>query len=63
MKEETLMREGIAALMDKLGPVETSRFLAMERPKRKESVRRHRQWQEGLDEEMFLDGLFKTSDK
>lgn len=44
--------------MEKLGPVETSRFLAMDRPKRMESVKRHRQWQKDLDQGAFLDSVF-----
>ena len=59
MKEETLIDEAIGVLMKKLGPVETSRFLAIPRPKRTESVRRHRRWQARLDKDTFFDGVFK----
>ena len=59
MKEETLIDEAIGVLMKKFGPVETSRFLAMPRPKRTESVRRHRRWQERLDKDTFFDGVFE----
>jgi len=59
MKEETLIDEAIGVLMKKFGPVETSRFLAIPRPKRTESVRRHRRWQARLDKDTFFDGVFK----
>jgi len=58
LKEDVLLHKAIAALMEKLGPVETSRFLAMDRPKRMESVKRHRRWQRDLDQEAFLDTIF-----
>ncbi len=58
LKEEVLLRKAIALLMEGLGPVETSRFLAMDRPKRTESVRRHRLWQKQLDQDSFLNTVF-----
>jgi hypothetical protein len=58
MKEDVLLHKAIAVLMEKLGPVETSRFLAMDRPRRMESVKRHRQWQRKLDQKEFLDTVF-----
>ena len=35
--------------MEKLGPVETNRFLSLPAKKRIESVKRHRSWQSKLD--------------
>lgn len=58
MKEEDLLHVAVSTLMDKLGPVETSRFLAMERPRRMESVKRHRHWQKALDRDAFLSDVF-----
>ena len=58
MKEDDLLHIAISTLMEKLGPVETSRFLAMERPRRTESVKRHRHWQKALDKNAFLSDVF-----
>ena len=58
LKEDVLVQKAVAALMEKLGPVETSRFLAMDRSRRTESVRRHRRWQKQLDRKTFLDTVF-----
>jgi hypothetical protein len=58
MKEDDLLHGAISALMEKLGPVETSRFLAMDRPRRTESIKRHRKWQKSLDREAFLTEVF-----
>jgi hypothetical protein len=61
--EDRLIRRALEALMAALGPVETLRFLALPRPRRLESVRRHRHWQAGLDQEQFLDQVFGPSRK
>jgi len=45
-------------LVHELGPVETSRFLAIPQQRREESVQRHRQWQDGLNQEGFLNDVF-----
>ncbi len=45
-------------LMEKLGPIETSRFLSFPPQKRIESVKRHQKWQSELDKNKFLDDLF-----
>ena len=58
VKEEELLKKAISILTDKLGPVETSRFLSMQRAKRIESVKRHRRWQKELDEKQFLKEIF-----
>jgi len=59
IKEEELLKKAISILTDKLGPVETSRFLSMQRAKRTESVKRHRDWQSKLDKEEFFISVFK----
>ena len=56
--EEKLIQQAMQALFKALGPVETTRFLALERAKRLESVERHRQWQDSLDRTQFYDQLF-----
>ncbi len=58
--EDTLIEESIKALMEKMGPVETMRFINMPRKKRIESVRWHREWQKLLDKERFFEEVFKN---
>ncbi len=58
MDENTLIRKSIEVLMEKIGPVETIRFINIPRKKRLESVRRHREWQKMLDKEKFFDEVF-----
>ena len=59
MDEDTLIRKSIEVLMEKIGPVETIRFINIPRKKRLESVRRHREWQKMLDKEKFFDEVFR----
>ena len=56
--EEQLITKAVAVLVKELGPVEASRFLALPRKKRVESVKRHRQWQAQLQQEEFFDRVF-----
>ena len=58
MDEEIMVKKGIKALINELGPMEATRFINMPRKKRVESVKRHREWQKTLDEEVFLDQVF-----
>jgi hypothetical protein len=62
MKDEELLERAIELLMEHLGPVETSRFLALPSKKRIESVRRHRLWQASLDKDAFFDTVFSPRD-
>jgi transposase-like protein len=59
IEEKDLFEKAIQILMDNLGPVETSRFLAISEMKRMESVKRHRLWQSGLDKDAFFNTVFK----
>ena len=61
LTEEELIERGLEALMTALGPVETMRFLTLPRPRRLESVERHRRWQERLDQDQFFDQIFKDN--
>lgn len=63
LPEDELIRQGIEALMKALGPIETTRFLALPHPPRTESVQRHRRWQATLDEETFFGQVFGAPDK
>jgi hypothetical protein len=58
ISEENLFKKVVDILMDKLGPVETTRFLAMPAKKRIESVKRHRLWQGKLDKDKFFSVVF-----
>lgn len=61
LPEEELIRRGLAALMQNLGPVETARFLTLPRRPRVESVERHRRWQDGLDQTEFFAQIFGST--
>ncbi|HKZ83544.1 MAG TPA: hypothetical protein VJ793_07790 [Anaerolineae bacterium] len=58
LPEEELIERGLAALIKALGPVEAMRFLTLPRPRRMESVKRHRQWQVALNRKQFFDQVF-----
>jgi len=61
--EEQLITKAVDVLVKELGPVEASRFLALPRKKRVESVKRHRQWQAQLQQEEFFDRVFGAQSK
>ena len=56
--EEKLITKAVNVLVKELGPVEASRFLALPKKKRMESVKRHRQWQAQLQPAEFFDRVF-----
>jgi hypothetical protein len=56
--EEELITKAVDVLVKELGPVEASRFLALPKKKRIESVKRHRQWQAQLQPAEFFDRVF-----
>jgi hypothetical protein len=58
LKDEKLLKQDIDILMEKLGPIETSRFLSFSPQERIESVKRYQKWQSELDKNKFLDDLF-----
>jgi hypothetical protein len=58
LPEDELIEQALQALFKALGPVEATRFLTLPRPRRVESVQRHRQWQTTLQQEPFFDQLF-----
>ena len=61
LPDDELIQKALTALMQALGPVETMRFLNLPRQQRLESVKRHRQWQETLEEIQFYDQVFGAS--
>lgn len=56
--EKQLITKAVDVLVKELGPVEASRFLALPKKKRMESVKRHRQWQAELQHTEFFDRVF-----
>ena len=56
--EDMLIQQVIDVLMDKLGPVETMRFLSLPVKKKVESVKRHRIWQSKLEKDKFFNAVF-----
>lgn len=58
LPEEQLIQKALETLMTALGPMEATRFLSLLQDGRVESVTRHRQWQQTLDQKTFFDQLF-----
>lgn len=58
IKEDELYKKGISLLLEKLGPIETNRFLSLSKGKRVESVKRHREWQGHLNKKKFIKEIF-----
>jgi len=59
INEDELLKKAITILSEKLGPVETNRFLSLNKRRRTESVKRHKEWQKNLNKENFLKEIFK----
>lgn len=58
ISEEELLNRAIKILTEKLGPLETSRFLSIASRKRMESVKRHQKWQSKLNKEKLFKEIF-----
>lgn len=58
LDEEVVIKKAVEILVKELGPVETIRFINMPKKKRLESVKRHREWQKGLNKDRFFDEIF-----
>ena len=56
--EERLITKAVDVLVKELGPVDATRFLALPKKTRIESVKRHRQWQAQLQRQGFFDRIF-----
>lgn len=61
LPEDELIQRGLEALTNALGPIETTRFLALSRVPRMESVQRHRRWQATLDQQVFFNQVFGST--
>lgn len=59
MDDKTLIEQGVAALLNKLGPIDAIRFFNLSRTDRTESVKWHRDWQSKLDKNKFFDEVFR----
>ncbi|MCA9960485.1 MAG: hypothetical protein KC443_15700 [Anaerolineales bacterium] len=58
LPEDQLIQRALEALMNELGPMETTRFLSLAQEERVESVLRHREWQNSLDKNAFFEQVF-----
>ncbi len=58
INEDELFNKAIRLLTEKLGPLETSRFLSIANKKRIESVKRHQEWQSKLNKEKLFKEIF-----
>ncbi len=58
LPEEIMIERAVEALIQALGPVETTRFLALPRRPLLDSVEWHRQWQATLDADSFFAEVF-----
>jgi len=58
LPEDEMIRRALDTLLAALGPVETTRFLALPQQERLNSVQRHRQWQDRLNKDQFFDQVF-----
>jgi len=58
LNEDDLVRKAVDILIQKLGPIETARFINITQKRRIESVKRHRQWQKQLSKDNFYDEVF-----
>ncbi|MEA3341371.1 MAG: hypothetical protein U9R15_15510 [Chloroflexota bacterium] len=58
LPKDEMIRRALDTLLATLGPVETTRFLALPQQERLNSVQRHRQWQDRLNKDQFFDQVF-----
>ena len=58
LNEDDLVKKAIDILIQKLGPIETARFINIPQKRRIESVKRHRQWQKQLSKDKLYDEVF-----
>lgn len=58
LQEDEMIRRAVETLLRALGPVEATRFLALPRKRHLDSVQRHREWQDTLDQEVFFRQVF-----
>lgn len=59
LQEDEMIRRAVEVLLRALGPVEATRFLTLPRAQRVDSVQRHRDWQESLNQDKFFEEVFE----
>jgi len=60
MTEEQLINQAVNVLIDKLGFLETTRFLALKSEPELDSIEWHQKWQAQLDKDSFFDEVFSN---
>ena len=58
IEEEKLIKKATELLVNELGPLEAIRFMTLPRKKRIHSLKRHKDWQNKLDKDLFFDKVF-----
>jgi hypothetical protein len=58
LKEDELLKKAFSILLNKIGPAELNRFIAVLKERKKDSVKRHRLWQDSLNKNDFFDEIF-----
>ncbi len=58
IEDEQLVEKAVNILVREMGSVDAGRFLSMPQKQRMESVKRHQQWQDGLNKEQFFSDVF-----
>jgi hypothetical protein len=58
MTEEQLINQAVNALIDKLGILEATRFLALKSESKLDSIKWHQEWQAQLNKDEFFDSVF-----
>ena len=58
MNEEQLIEKAVQVLVREFGPVEAGRFLTLPHYKHEDSLKRHHDWQNSLDRDMFFNEVF-----
>jgi hypothetical protein len=61
MEEQEVVKKGVEILFRELGPAEASRFINIAaKGVRVGGVKRHREWHEKLNKDVFFDDVFKN---
>jgi len=63
LEGDEVVRRAVEALVRDLGPVEAMRFLSLRRARAFNSVTHHRQWQDSLDKDRFLEEVFRANEE
>jgi len=61
LEEEKLINQAVDVLIDNLGFPQTVRFLACTSESKRDSVKKHQEWQAKLNKNVFFNELFKSN--